>query len=131
MSVHKKTCSRMFVAALLIIIKIQKQSGVTQARKRVCISFIVKYQHIATQMNLKNILLNKRSLTSNSKYQMIHSTSFTQANLLHGRGKVRTMVGLERKEEEVTTAQKGMRFMASKAPYLSLPLSRPHSCWKI
>lgn len=42
-----------------------------------CVSFIVNYHNTATQMNLRNILLSKRKLTSNSKHWMIHST-YTQ-----------------------------------------------------
>lgn len=55
-----------------------------------CVLFIVNHHDTAAQMNLRNILLSKRNLTSNSKYWMIHSTYMQLQNrplYFMGRGK--------------------------------------------
>lgn len=79
------------------------------------VSFIVNYHDTATQMNLRNTLLSKRNLTSNSKYWMIHSTYMQLQNRpIYFTGKIRTMVAGERKEEE---------------PPIFLSPS-PHTCWR-
>lgn len=78
------------------------------------VSFIVNYHDTATQMNLRNTLLSKRNLTSNSKYWMIHSSYMQLQNrpiYFTGGGKNKNNGG--RGEE------------GGGAPHLSLPLS-PH-----
>lgn len=79
------------------------------------VSFIVNYHDTVTQMNLRNTLLSKRNLTSNSKYWMIHSTYMQLQNrpiyFTGGGGKNKNNGG---------SGEEG-----GGAPHLSLPLS-PH-----